>query len=363
MAEAAALLWREGRLRAVGAWTVDGLGAQPPGLPPGAAVGAVDAAALAALDTAGALWLLRLSEQAGGVAIEGLAGARQELLERVRESRARMAPARPVRDEEGILPATGRQVVARLERAHAFLAFIGETTVVAARLVRRPGRMPWREVLGLIHSAGVAALPIVGLLAFLIGVVIAYQGGQQLKLYGANIFIVELVALTTLRELGPLIAAIIVAGRTGSAWTAQIGTMQVREEVDALRTLGISPVERLVLPRLLALLITLPLLTVFADLLGVFGGMLIAWLVLGVSLSDFIARFPEVVYPSAFLVGVGKAPFFAAIIALVGCFEGFRVSGGAESVGRHTTLSVVQAIFLVIVADALFSVLFSWLNL
>jgi phospholipid/cholesterol/gamma-HCH transport system permease protein len=188
------------------------------------------------------------------------------------------------------------------------------------------------------------------------GVVIAYQGGLQLQAYGANIFIVELVCLTMLRELAPLITAIMVAGRTGSSFTAQIGTMQVTEEVDALRTIGIDPMDMLVLPKLLALVIALPLLTIFADILSIFGGMVMAKFLLNVSFSEFLKRIPEAVTVTSLMIGVGKAPVFAAIIALVGCYQGFQVSGSADSVGRHTTDSVVQSIFLVIAADAAFSI-------
>ncbi|MGB2974007.1 MAG: ABC transporter permease, partial [Candidatus Competibacter sp.] len=205
--------------------------------------------------------------------------------------------------------------------------------------------------------------PIIALLSFMMGVVIAYQGGQQLKAYGANIFIVELISLTMLRELAPLITAIIVAGRTGSAYTAQIGTMQITEEVDALRTIGISPMDLLVIPKLLALVVALPLLTVFADALSVFGGMVMAQTLLAVNFSDFLDRVPQVVTLTSFLLGVGKAPVFAAIIALVGCYQGFHVRGGADSVGRQTTVSVVQSIFLVIAADALFSVVLGGVGL
>ena len=207
------------------------------------------------------------------------------------------------------------------------------------------------------------ALPIVGLLAFLTGVVLAYQSGTQLSMYGANIFIVDLVGITLLRELAPLLTAIIVAGRSGSAYTAQIGTMRVTEEIDALRTLGIAPMELLVLPKLLALIILMPLLSAFADIMGVLGGMLVAKLAFGVSVADFLERFPEAVSLTNYLIGIGKAPVFAAVIALVGCYQGFQVQGGADSVGKQVTVSVVQAIFLVIVVDALFSVLFNALGI
>ena len=217
-------------------------------------------------------------------------------------------------------------------------------------------RLRWQALAVTLQQAGLNALPIVALLAFLMGVVIAYQGGLQLKAYGANIFIVELVCLTMVRELAPLITAIIVAGRTGSAFAAQIGTMRVTEEVDALQTIGIEPLDILVLPKLIALLIALPLLTVFADALSIFGGIVMAQFLLDINAVDFINRIPEAVSATSLMIGIGKAPVFAAIIALVGCYQGFRVSASADSVGRQTTLSVVQAIFLVIVADAGFSV-------
>jgi phospholipid/cholesterol/gamma-HCH transport system permease protein len=231
------------------------------------------------------------------------------------------------------------------------------------RSLAHPSRIRWRAILYNLQISGFNALPIVGLLAFLMGVVVAYQGAVQLVRYGANIFVADLVGLSILREMAPLLTAIIVAGRSGSAYAAQIGTMKVTEEIDALHTIGVSPMELLVLPKMLALLVALPLLTVYADILGVLGGMIIAQNQLDVSFTDFLDRFDEAVTMSSFLAGLGKAPIFAAIIALVGCFQGFRVSGSADSVGRQTTVSVVQAIFLVIVFDALFSVILSWLNI
>jgi phospholipid/cholesterol/gamma-HCH transport system permease protein len=193
--------------------------------------------------------------------------------------------------------------------------------------------------------------------------VIAYQGADQLRQYGANIFVADLVGLSMVREFATLMTAIIIAGRSGSAYAAQIGTMSVTEEIDAMRTLGIAPLDLLVLPKILALVIALPLLTVFADVLGVFGGMIMARAQLGVGFPEFLERFVKAVSVTAYLIGICKAPAFAAIIAVVGCFQGFRTKGGADSVGRQTTRSVVQSIFLVIVADALFSIAFSALDL
>jgi phospholipid/cholesterol/gamma-HCH transport system permease protein len=197
----------------------------------------------------------------------------------------------------------------------------------------------------------------------LLGVVVAYQSADQLRHYGANIFVVDLIGISMLREFAPLIAAIIIAGRSGSAYAAQIGTMSVTEEIDAMHVLGIVPIEMLVLPKLIGMVISLPLLTVWADMLGVFGGMLTAKAQLDVSFVDFVARLVKAIEMTTYTVGLGKAFVFAIIITMIGCFQGFRTKGGADNVGRQTTRSVVQSIFLVIVADALFSVLFSILKI
>jgi len=262
-----------------------------------------------------------------------------------------------------MLEGLGRSAEAAFKQAVALLSFVGESAIAFAGCIAHPSRFRWRPILYNIRSAGFDALPIVGLLSFLLGIVVAYQGADQLRRYGANIFVADLVGLSMLREFAPLIVALIVAGRSGSAYAAQIGTMSVTEEIDAMRTLGIAPLDLLVLPKILALLVALPLLTVFADVLGVFGGMIMAHVQLDVGYGEFLDRFVKAVSPTAFLIGICKAPVFAAIIAVVGCFQGFRTRGGADSVGRHTTLSVVQATFLVIVADALFSIAFSALGL
>ena len=262
-----------------------------------------------------------------------------------------------------LLTTTGAASVAAAGQAWALLQFVGETSLAALDSLRHPGRIRWRPVAFNIRNAGLDALPIVGLLAFLLGVVVAYQGAGQLRTFGANIFVADLVGLSMLREFAPLITAIIVAGRSGSAYAAQIGTMVVTEEMDALRTIGIAPQELLVLPKLLALVIALPLLTVFADALGVVGGMLMAQVRLGVGYGEFLDRFVKAVAVRDYLIGVFKAPVFAAIIVVVGCFQGFRTEGGADGVGQQTTRSVVWSIFLVIVVDAAFSVAFNALDL
>jgi len=356
-----------------GAWTARGVGAierRLKALPAAAGMAmVVDGARIEALDTAGA-WVLqkllhRLRSEGCGVTLRNLNPKFAKLLDLVGQQ---------IGDQAGVLPrhaatpasmpeTVGRAAANTIIQAVALLSFVGECAHALAGCIAHPARFRWRPILYNIRRAGFDALPIVGLLSFLLGIVVAYQGADQLRRYGANIFVADLVGLSMLREFAPLITAIIIAGRSGSAYAAQIGTMSVTEEIDAMRTLGIAPIDLLVLPKIFALLIALPLLTVFADLLGVFGGMLMAQSQLGVGFGDFLDRFVKAVSVSAYLIGIGKAPVFAAIIAVVGCFQGFRTHGGADGVGRQTTRSVVQSIFLVIVADALFSVAFSRLNL
>ena len=356
-------------VRCAGAWTVQGIAPLEQRLSslsvPSASKLAIDGSAISALDTAGA-WLLhrtiRTLEQSGtSVRISGLRPEFNTLLQLI-AARAGMAESvAPVK--VGLLASIGQQTWHSLRGFSGMLAFIGESAIVFLRSLAQPQRIRWRPILHNLQTAGFEALPITGLLSFLMGVVIAYQGADQLQRFGANIFIADLVGLSMLRELSPLLTAIIVAGRSGSAYAAQIGTMKISEEIDALRTIGIGPQELLVQPKILALVIALPLLTVYADVAGVLGGMLMANSMLDISFSVFLDRLEDALSLSSFLTGIIKAPVFAVIIALVGCFQGFQVSGGADSVGRQTTVSVVQSIFLVIVADALFSVIFNWLDL
>lgn len=365
----ASLALTAGDLRLAGRWNAQGLGGLPAQiaglqLPPAAPLVA-DASGLTALDTGGA-WMLqkllrRLQDAGCSVTVQGLQPAFEGLLALTVLPPA--APPVPPKPTPSALEGMGRRSAAVAEEGLALLSFVGETALTFGRGVLQPSRLRWRPVLHNVRSAGLDALPIVGLLSFLLGIVVAYQGAEQLRRYGANIFVADLVGVSMLREFAPLITAIIVAGRSGSAYAAQIGTMAVTEEIDALRTLGVAPLELLVLPKVIALVIALPLLTVFADVMGVLGGMLMAQQQLGVSAVEFIERFEKAVSLSSYLVGLAKAPVFAGIIALVGCFQGLRTRGGADSVGLHTTRSVVQAIFLVIVADAAFSVAFSVLGL
>lgn len=322
----------------------------------------VSAAGLSRLDTGGALrlhqLLMRLDEEGRLVKFRDLPARYESLLGIVSRRYEGLDPEEEPHYET-FYERLGKRIYSALDDAMGLVGFLGESTVACTKGLLAPHRIRWRTVVGVMEAAGVQALPIIGLLSFLLGVVIAYQGGVQLQQYGANIFIVELVSVTVMRELGPLITAIIVAGRTGSAYTAEIGTMKVTEEVDALTTLGIGPMEILVLPKIAGLVLVMPLLTLFSCAMGIFGGMVMADVVLNVELGMFLDRLPEAVDFGSFAVGIGKAPAFAIIIAVVGCFQGFQVSGGADAVGRQTTVSVVHSIFLVIVADAGFSIIFS----
>ncbi len=350
-----------------GCWTAFGIGAlerELKAIELGGRVRVIDGSGVEALDTAGA-WVVHdlLARMSGAGAKPELARWRPEFLQLIEvvASNPQSALASPPKSEP--LARVGRATAAMLEEMYAMLSFIGTSAGAFGTAIAHPARIRWRPILHNIQTAGVAALPIVGLLSFLLGIVVAYQGADQLRRYGANIFIADLVGLSVLREFAPLITAIIAAGRSGSAYAAQIGTMTVTEEIDAMRTLGIAPLDVLVLPKLVALMIALPLLTVYADVCGVAGGMVMAQVKLGVSFNDFLDRFVDAVDVSTYSVGIGKAPVFAAIIAIVGCFQGFRTHGGADSVGRQTTRAVVHATFLVIVADALFSIVFSILEI
>jgi phospholipid/cholesterol/gamma-HCH transport system permease protein len=263
----------------------------------------------------------------------------------------------------GFVARVGEITLDLLARVYAITGFVGLVAATALRIAVRPLRLRLTATVAQMEQTGVNALGIVGLLSLLVGVVIAYQGADQLRRFGAEIYTVDLLAISTLRELGVLMTAIIIAGRSGSAFTAQIGTMQVTQEIDALRTLGLDPIEVLVIPRLAGLLVTLPMLTFYANLMGILGGGLMCWLVLGISIPEFVRELEAAVTMRTFWIGVAKAPVFATIIAVIGCYEGFRVTGSAESVGRQTTLSVVESIFLVITTDAAFSVVFSILHI
>jgi phospholipid/cholesterol/gamma-HCH transport system permease protein len=330
---------------------------------PGAAV-VIDLGGVERLDTAGA-WLLH--RMLGDLAA---AGARPEIVQAKPDHRIMLeqvaANDRPCEIEPPavnpllqILARLGEGTVDALEEGAQVLSFFGHVIVALGRTLLRPGRLRFTSLVHHMEDVGLNALPIVGLISLLIGVVLAYQGASTLKQFGAEIFVVNLIGISILREIGILLTAVVVAGRSGSAFAAAVGSMTIREEVDAMRTLGLDPMEVLVLPRLLALVLTLPMLAFFADMMGLLGGAAMAWIVLDVSPAAFVSRLNDAIVLWTFWTGIIKAPFFGFLIGMIGCLEGMRVRGSAESVGRQTTRAVVTSLFLVIVVDALFSIFYS----
>jgi phospholipid/cholesterol/gamma-HCH transport system permease protein len=330
----------------------------------------VDLGRVERLDTAGA-WLVLRTEHAlelrgNHVEIANLRANLKPLLDQVRVTghvEPLPHPVPPHHTLAGFVARIGEITLRVLHRGYLILGFFGMVSITFGRLLAHPSRLRRTATLVQMERTGLDAMPITGMLLFLIGVVVAYQGADQLRRFGAEIYNVNLLGVGVLRELGVLMTSIVIAGRSGSAFTAEIGTMTVNEEIDALRTLGLDPIEVLVLPRLLGLMLTLPLLVFFIDLMGLLGGALMCWAALDISPQMFLNQLQSAVSGWTMWIGVIKAPFFAAIIAMVGCYEGFNVTRSAESVGRLTTQSVVESIFLVIVADAAFSIAFSVLGI
>jgi phospholipid/cholesterol/gamma-HCH transport system permease protein len=322
----------------------------------------LDAGRLEKLDTCGAWFLCRLIQQYNPtITIKNLKNSQRVLFNMLtkyaplieKSSRSTNKKIKPI-------TAIGQTTVRKCLHALYFFAFLGELFIYGITLVKHTKKLRWKSIFSIVEETGCLALPITGLMSFLIGVVLAYQLSVQLKLYGASIFIVDITGIAILREFAPLITAIIMAGRTSTAFTAFIGTMKVNEEIDALMTSNIHPLECLVIPRILALIICLPLLTVWADIWGIAGSMVMSKSMLDISYASFLVRFGHMVYLRHYVLGLIKTPIFACIIGLVGCFQGLQVSHHAESVGKKTTKSAVQSIFLIIIADALFSIIFSW---
>ena len=329
----------------------------------------INGTAITRLDSAGAWLLLRTkralekaSSQPIPLALPQSFVLLLETIQRTPETPACVtAPQRTIR---GYISDVGKYSLELFSGAYSFLGFLGRVTIESFQGIIRPNReIPWPALVRQIEETGLNALPIVGLLSFMIGIVIAYQGADQLQQFGAEIFTIDLLGFSTLREMGVLMTAIIVAGRSGSAFTAQIGTMKVNQEIDAMQTIGINVVEVLVLPRVLALMLTLPLLTFYADVMALLGGAVMVYFDLGYSIPVFMRQLESAISVEMFMVGMIKAPVFAYLIAIVGCLEGLRVKNNSESVGLQTTRSVVESIFLVIVVDALFSIMFAILGI
>jgi phospholipid/cholesterol/gamma-HCH transport system permease protein len=360
-------------LRAGGAWRVQSaadLDRKLEALDPGAARSArIDLTEVDSLDSAGA-WLLLRTEHAFqtrgiSVTVENVRPEIEPLLRKVETSGQSVPRERRHVRHHGMRDFTrriGEATIWFLMQGAELVGFLGLVTVTILRTLRQPSRLRLISLVTHMERTGVTAMPIVGMICFLIGVVLVYQGADQLHQFGAEIFTVNLLGIGILRELGILLTAIIVAGRSGSAFTAEIGAMKVHEEVDAMRTLGLDPIEILVLPRLFALVLVLPLLTFYANFMGILGGAIMAWAALDISMPLFVRQLESALFGWTFWLGPLKAPFFAVVIALIGCYQGLKVSQSAESVGRLTTVSVVESIFLVIVLDAAFSIMFSFLH-
>ncbi|OEY68080.1 ABC transporter permease [Marinobacter sp. X15-166B] len=324
----------------------------------------VNVDALGELDTAGASLLLdylgpatlaRIAEHSPGLSAE-----KSALIQAVIEAMADRHPPEPetLSSIRRFLTDTGRQVEALARLLWLLLGFIGQILAALVWITLRPLRWRFTPFVAALQETGLNALPIVALLTFLVGAVVAFLGATVLQDFGVTIYTVDLVAFSFLREFGVLLAAILLAGRTASAFTAQIGSMKVNEELDALRTLGLDPIDLLVVPRVLAMMVSLPILSFVGMIAGMAGGALVCALALDISLAQFLAIVEQDITVRHFYVGMSKAPVFAFLIAAIGCLEGFKVSGSAQSVGTHTTSSVVQSIFTVILLDALGALFF-----
>jgi phospholipid/cholesterol/gamma-HCH transport system permease protein len=328
----------------------------------------IDCQALSRLDTVGAWLLLRTGRawRRQGVVVDpvNVAAEYQALVHTINyDCQAPPVALPPHRPLTAMLERTGRGLWHAFDQAYGLIGFFGLVVTEAVATLRRPQKLRVAALTHQMEEIGVNSLPIVGLLSLLIGVVFAYQGSSELRRFGADVFTVNLLGVGVLRELGGMMAAIIVAGRSGSAFTAQIGTMKVNEELDAIQVGGMNVIEVLVLPRVLAIIITLPLLTFYSNIMGLIGGAVICRFDLGIPTVVFLQQLRSAVSGGTFWLGLIKAPVFALIIGLVGCHHGLQVERNAASVGQHTTRAVVEAIFLVIAADALFSILFTAVGL
>lgn len=319
------------------------------------------------LDSAGALVLLQhieaLNRQRNQVKLLGFSKQHLDLLDLVTKKRVNTKFKFQKSKSPQIFYEIGKETVKKIFQASGLFNLIGDMTLKLMKLFRLQSRVQWASIFSNMASTGLYALPILAMLSFLIGVVLAYQMGIQLETYGATTFIAYLSGMAVFREFGPLITAIIVAGRTGSAFTAQIGSMKINEELDAIDTMGLSSTELLVVPKVIGLSIMFPLLIFWSDLFATIGAMVMSKYQLGVGYKDFLNHLQDSVGFKQMMLGLYKAPAFSVLIALVGCFQGFQVGHSADSVGTQTTRSVVQALSMIIVADAVYSVIYSWQGL
>lgn len=353
-----------------GSWSVQALGDlskkfRSEELPKGQKL-SINGESILIFDSAGALALINcmeeLKQKDNEIELINFSGNQLQLIDLIQSKKEVLNYQVSAAPRESILYQIGKESENKLMQVDGIVILIGDLSAKIFEAVGNWRRFQIPSIISNIDSAGIKALPIVALLSFLIGVVLAYQMGLQLATYGANIFIAYLSGMAIFREFAPLITAIIVAGRTSSAFTAQIGSMKINEEIDALLTMGLSPTELLVLPKVFGLLIVFPLLIFWSDFFSILGAMFMSKSMLNIGFDDFLIRLKDSVGLSQMLLGLYKAPAFAILIALVGCFQGFRVAASADSIGSQTTKSVVQALFLIIIADAAFSVVYSWMK-
>jgi len=322
----------------------------------------VDLSEVRYIDTAAAIFLNTLKQnlQEKKISFE-IVGANSDMngtIELVNKTKTTSLPL-PKAKSLGILNYIGELSYNYYIGFLSFISFLGKLFATKLYYLKSFKNIRFKEIAFEINESAIKALGIIALTSFLVGLVIAYQSAYQLKIYGANIFIVDMMGIATLRELAPLMTAIVIAGRSGSAFTAQIGAMKITEELDAMRTMGFDPYIYLVLPRIIALMLTMPILIFVADIMGVFGGMIVANFSLDITPKLFIERFNEVIEAKQFFIGISKGPYFAFLIASIGIYRGLRVKDDTQSIGLNTTKSVVESIFAVIICDAIFSIIFT----
>ena len=325
----------------------------------------IDVSGLGRIDTAGAFLIDRTLRAAPeGSALTGSHDVARHLIEQVHAVSDPVPPA-PAPDHGfvALLERAGRGFMGVMSEIFETLAFLGETIVTTLRLLMQPWKLRWTSIVSVMEEAGLDAMPIIAFLSFFVGMVVAYIGATTLRDFDLEIYTVELIGYSMLREFGVVLTGIVLAGRTNSSFTAQIGTMKMRQEIDAMQTLGLKPMDILVAPRIIALLLMTPALTFIATMAGIAGGVVVGWSSLDINPGVFLDRLRNAVPLEHFWVGLSKAPVFGFVVTLIACRQGLNVGGSVQSLGRSTTTSVVQGLFAVIVLDAIFAILYMELGI
>jgi len=326
----------------------------------------VDLAKVEYLDSAGALFLVELEDEAGArsipFAVINASGNEKEIMSLVDREALHAPSLAPTERSLNIIEQIGDETINGLRDIYEVILFWGELIFEMVFSIRHPWKIRWNDVISYMKKVGVDGLPIVALISFLLGLIIAFMSALQLKQFGANIYVASLVAVGMVRELGPIITAIIVAGRSGSAFAAEIGTMQVNEEVDALITMGFNPIRFLAVPKLLACIFVVPILTGFSNIFAIMGGMIVGVVGLNLTIFTYVQKTMDAIVMFDVMAGIVKSIVFAAFIAAIGCQRGFKVRGGAEAVGNATTSAVVSSIFLIVVIDSTFAIILHYIQ-